>query len=85
MPPVCAGSVFRPLLGPGGAPSGAPPGRGAPSGGGTLPAEGAAAAAAAPPDTTAREAVPAIDCGNCHWAEDSVFEINQGETKMTTF
>ena len=78
-----AGSVSRPLLGPGDAPSGPPPGRGAPSGGGTLPAEGAAAAAAAPPGAAAREAVPAIDCG--HWGEDSLFEINQGGTKMTTF
>ena len=39
--------------------SGPPPGRGAPSGGGTLPAWGAAAAAATPPGTAAREAVPA--------------------------
>ena len=78
-----AGSVSRPLLGR--APSGPPPGRGAPSGrgGGTLLAEDAAAAAAAPPGAAAREAELAIDCG--HWAADSVFEINQGGTKMTTF
>ena len=50
-----AGSVSGPLLRPGDAPSGPPPGRGAPSGGGTLPAEGAAAAAAVPPDAAARE------------------------------